>query len=126
MSYNSNFDVESVMKTLGTVSDKYPKGSAEDEALRIAAVALLYVQEIDKLEDYRKYFLDFITGEPLIPDQAFATREEAAEWLANGKVTGGELITIAGQGFSVGGMASKGWTLMRTRLPEEPEPSGSK
>ncbi|KFA89472.1 hypothetical protein [Archangium violaceum] len=126
MSYNSNFDIESVMKTLGTVSDKYPQGSAEDEALRIAAVALLYVQDIDKLEDYRKYFLDFITGKPLIPDQAFATREEADEWLASGKVNGGELITIAGQGFSVGGMASKGWTLLRTRLPEETEPPGSK
>jgi hypothetical protein len=126
MTYNSNFDVESVMKTLGTVSDKYPNGSAEDEALRIAAVALLYVQDIDKLEDYRKYFLDFITGKPLIPDQTFATKGEADEWLASGKVSGGELITIAGQGFSVGGMASKGWTLMRTRLPEEPEPSDSK
>lgn len=125
MTYQSNFDVKSVMKTLGTVSDKYPKGSAEDEALRIAAVALLYVEDIDKLEDYRNYFRDFITGKPLIPSQTFATREEADEWLSSGKVNGGELITIAGRGFSVGGMASKGWTLMRTRLPEEPEPSGS-
>lgn len=125
MSYNSNFDIESVMKTLGTVSDKYPKGSAEDEALRIAAVALLYVQDIDKLEDYRKYFLDFITFKPLIPSQTFATREEAEEWLASGKVNGDELITIAGQGFSVA-IGSKGWRLLRTRLPEEPEPPGSK
>jgi hypothetical protein len=125
MNYNSNFDINSVMKTLGTVSDKYPEGSAEDEALRIAAVALLYVQDIDKLEDYRKYFVDFITGKPLIPDQAFATREEADEWLASGKVNGGELITIAGQGFTVS-IGSKGWVLLRTRLPEEPGPAGSK
>ena len=32
MSYNSNFDVDAVMKTLGTVSDKYPEGSPEDSA----------------------------------------------------------------------------------------------
>ena len=126
MTYNPDFDVESVMKTLGTVSDKYPKGSPEDEALRIAAVALLYVRDIDKLEDYRGYFRDFIAGKPLIVSHVFATREEADACLASGKVNGGELITIAGQGFSVGGMASKGWTLMRTRLPEELESSGSK
>jgi hypothetical protein len=124
MTYNSSFDVNAVMKTLGTVSDKYPKGSPEDEALRIAAVALLYVRDIDKLEDYRGYFRDFVTGKPLIVSQAFATREEAEEWLASGKAKHGDLITIAGQGFTA--LHGKGWSLARTRLPDEPEPPDSK
>jgi hypothetical protein len=124
MTYNSNFDVDAVMKTLGTVSDKYPKGSPEDEALRIAAVALLYVQEIDKLEDYRGYFRDFAAGKPLIVEHAFATREEAEAGLASGKVDDGALITIAGQGFTVV-RGPRGWRFLRTRLPDEPEPSDS-
>ncbi|MFE8596627.1 hypothetical protein [Archangium violaceum] len=76
-------------------------------------------------EGYRKYFLDFITGKPLIPSQTFATREEADEWLSTGTVEIGELITIAGQGFTVS-IGSKGWVLLRTRLPADPEPAGSK
>jgi hypothetical protein len=122
---NSNFDVDAVMKTLGTVSEKYPKGSPEDEALRIAAVALLYVRDIDKLENYRSYFQDFVTGKPLIVSQAFSTRDEADECLASGKVEDGALVTIAGQGFTVL-HGSKGWRLLRTRLPDEPEPPDSK
>lgn len=124
MTYNSNFDVHAVMKTLGTVSDKYPEGSPEDEALRIAAVALLYVQDIGKLEDYRGYFRDFVTGKPLIVSQSFATREEADKWLASGKANHGDLITIAGQGFTA--LHGTRWSLVRTRLPDEPEPPASK
>ena len=124
MTYNSNFAVDAVMKTLGTISDKYPKGSPEDEALRIAAVALLYVRDIDKLEDYRGYFRDFVAGKPLIASHAFATREEADEWLARGKASHGDLITIAGQGFTA--LHGKGWSLVRTQLPDEPEPPDSK
>jgi hypothetical protein len=120
MTYDSNFDVGSVMKTVGTVAAKYPEGSPEEEALRIVSVALLYVRDIQKLEDYRDYFREFVTGKPLIVSQAFATREEADEWLASGKATDGELITIAGQGFSVL-QGAKGWRLLRTRLPDEPE-----
>lgn len=125
MTYNSDFDVESVMKTLGIVSDKYPKGSPEDEALRIAAVALLYVQDIDKLDDYRNYFRDFVTGKPLIVSHAFATREEADAALASGVVEDGALITIAGQGFTVV-RGVKGWRFLRTRLPDEQEPPAAK
>lgn len=125
MTYNSNFDVDAVMKTLGTVSDKYAKGSPEDEALRIAAVALLYVRDIDKLEDYRNYFREFIVGKPLIVEHAFTTREEADAGLASGKVDDGALITVAGQGFTVV-KGPRGWRFLRTRLPDEVEPPDSK
>jgi hypothetical protein len=86
---------------------------------------LLYVRDIQKLEDYRDYFREFVTGKPLIVSRAFATREEADAWLASGNVKDGELITIAGQGFTVS-IASKGWKLLRTRLPDEPEPPEAK
>jgi hypothetical protein len=125
MTYDSNFDVGSVMKTVGTVAAKYPKGSPEEEALRIVSVALLYVRDIQKLEDYRDYFREFVTGKPLVISQAFATKEEADAWLSSGKANDGEIVTISGQGFSVR-ITSKGWKLLRMRLPEEPEPPESK
>lgn len=125
MTYDSNFDVRSVMKTVGTVAAKYPKGSPEEEALRIVSVALLYVRDIQKLDDYRDYFREFVTGKPLVISQAFATKEEADAGLSSGKANDGELITIAGQGFTVR-VTSKGWKLLRTRLPDEPESSEPK
>jgi hypothetical protein len=118
MAYNSDFDVDAVMKTLGTISDKYPKDSPEDEALRIAAVALLYVRDIQKLDEYRGYFREFVTGKPIIVSQTFATREEADEWLASGKATDGELVSIAGRGFTAHHLP-KGWKFLRARVPEE-------
>ncbi len=125
MPYNSNFDVGSVMKTVGTVAAKYSEGSPEDEALRIVSVALLYVQDIQKLDEYRDYFREFVTGKPLVISQAFATKEEAEAWLSSGKANDGEILTIAGQGFVVR-ITSKGWKLLRMRLPDEPESSEPK
>ena len=121
MTYDSNFDVNAVMKTVGTVAAKYPKGSPEEEALRIVSVALLYVRDIQKLEDYRDYFREFVAGKPLVISQAFATKEEADAGLSSGKANDGEIVTIAGQGFVVR-ITSKGWKLLRMRLPDEPEP----
>jgi len=121
MAYDPGFDIEAVMKTLGTISDKYQKNSPEDEALRIAAVALLYVRDIHKLEDYRQYFREFVTGKPIIVSRTFATREEADEWLASGKATDGELVSIAGQGFTAHNLP-RGWKFLRARVPEELDP----
>ncbi|WP_306414345.1 MULTISPECIES: hypothetical protein [Corallococcus] len=48
MAYNSNFDVDAVMGVLGRIGEQFQDGAPEDEALRIAAVALLYVRENGK------------------------------------------------------------------------------
>src|SRR3712207_9053302 len=103
MNYNSNFDVDSVLEVLGTVNEKYQEGSPEDEALRIAAVALLYVRDIQKLDEYREYFRNFYLSaiESVVVSQTFATREEADAWLASGKAHEEELVRIASQGFRV-------------------------
>jgi hypothetical protein len=101
MNFDSNFDVDAVMKTLGTVSDKYPEGSPEDEALRVAAVALLYLRDTQKLDEYRDYFRRFLTHKPVSLARVFATREEAEQWLASGQAKDGNLVSIAGQGFVV-------------------------
>jgi len=122
MGYNSNFDVDSIMEVLKTVNEKYQEGSPEDEAIRIAAVSLLYVREIQKLDEYREFFRQFYTPaiESVIVSQTFATREEADAWLARGNGSDGELVRIAGQGFQViPARKTKGMMFLRTPLPEE-------
>jgi hypothetical protein len=103
MKYNPNFDVDSVLDRLRTVNEKYPEGSPEDEALRVAAVALFYVRETQKLEDYREFFRSFYTPaiDYIVVAQTFATREEADAWLVSGGARDGDLVRIAGQGFQV-------------------------
>jgi hypothetical protein len=125
MTYNSNFDVDAVMKTVGTVGAMYSEGSPEDEALRIVSVALLYVRDIQKLEEYREYFRKFFTHKPVTVSQTFATREEGDQWLASGHAKDGDLVNIAGQGFVVIS-ALHGLKFVATRLPGELEPPDSK
>lgn len=126
MSYNPNFDVDSVLGILGTVNEKYPTGSPEDEALRIAAGALLYVRDLQKLEDYREYFRKGFSParEVVAVSHTFATRGEADAWLASGRARDGELVRIAGQGFRVI-HGRKGLMFLRTPLPEELDPPGA-
>jgi len=122
MRYNPDFDVDSILDILRTVNEEYQEGSPEDEAIRIAAVALFYVREIRKLDDYREFFRSFYTPaiDYIVVSRAFATREEADAWLASGKASDGDLVRIAGQGFQI--MPERkgtGLRFVRMPLPEE-------
>ncbi|SEU28182.1 hypothetical protein [Stigmatella erecta] len=122
MRYNVDFDVDSVLKVLSGINEKYQEGSSEDEALRIAAVALLYVRTAQQLDDYREFFRKFYT--PAIDAvrvvQTFVTREAADEWLSEGTPRDGDLVRIANQGFQViPNRDGQGFRFLRTPLPEE-------
>jgi len=122
MKYNHNFDVDSILDVLRAVNEKYQEGSPEDEAIRVAAVALFYVREVQRLDDYREFFRSFYTPaiDYIVVSQTFETRAEADEWLASGKASEGALVRIAGQGFQViAERKSKGLMFLRTPLPEE-------
>jgi hypothetical protein len=122
MIYNPDFDVDSILDILRTVNEKYQEGSPEDEAIRVAAVALFYVRESQKLDEYREFFRKFYTPaiDYIIPSQVFATREEADESLASGKVKEGELVKIAGEGFrAIPRRDGQGLRFRPTPLPEE-------
>jgi hypothetical protein len=122
MKYNENFDIDSVFETLRAVNEKYPEGSPEDEALRIAATALFYVREVHKLEDYREFFRSFHTPaiDYVVVAQTFETREEAEAWLAHGSAKDGDRVRIAGQGFRViPERKGTGLRFLRSPLPEE-------
>lgn len=122
MKYNVDFDVESVLGVLSGINGKYQEGSSEDEALRIAAVALLYVRAEQKLDDYREFFRNFYTPamDAVRVVHSFATREAADEWLSGGTARDGDLVRIASQGFQViPKRDGQGFRFLRTPLPEE-------
>ena len=122
MKYNPDFSVEAVLDVLRGVNEKYEEGSPEGEALRVAAVALIYLRESQRLNDYREFFRSFYTPaiEHVVVSQTFLNRADADAWLESGEARDGELVRIAGQGFqAVLGLEGVKPTFLRTPLPEE-------
>jgi len=125
MTYNKNFDVETVLRTMEGVSKRHSEGTTEDEALRVCAAALLFVRDdLHKLEEFREFFRKITTPalEGIKVAHTFASREEADAWLASGSATDGQLVRVAGQGFTVIDHGPKGLKLVRVPLPEELPP----
>jgi hypothetical protein len=101
------------------------EGSKEEAIIQLAAISLLYVRRIRKLDDFLKYYQEFFDSSFKVKvSHAFATREEADAWLASGKASDGELVSIAGQGFQVIQLP-KGLKFLRAPLPEELGPPAS-
>lgn len=125
MAYNTNFDVDAVLRTMEGMNKHHFSGTSEDEALRICAAALLFIRdEVNKLEELREFFRK-ITTPAIVGVQVahtFASREEADAWLASGTAKDGQLVRVAGQGFTVVDHGPKGLKLVRMPLPEELPP----
>jgi hypothetical protein len=125
MTYNKNFDADAVLRTVEALSGQHSVGTPEDEALRVCAAALLFVRDdLKKLEEFREFFRKITTPalEGIQVAHTFATREEADAWLAGGTAKDGQLVRVAGQGFTVIDHGPRGLKLVRIPLPEELPP----
>ena len=125
MTYNKNFDADSILRTMKAVSRHHAEGTPEDEALRVCAAALLFVRDdLDKLGEFREFFRKITTPaiEGVQVAHTFASREEADAWLASGTAKDGQLVRVAGKGFTVVDHGPKGLKLVRIPLPEELSP----
>ncbi|WPB76289.1 hypothetical protein KYC5002_45800 [Archangium violaceum] len=125
MKYDKNFDADAVLRTVEVLSRQHAEGTPEDAALRVCAAALLYVRDdLKKLEEFREFFRKITTParEGIQIAHTFATRAEAEEWLASGAAKDGQLLRVAGQGFTVIDHGPKGLKLVRIPLPEELPP----
>ncbi len=119
-----DFDIDSALRLLDAASKNYPPGSREEETVQLAAISLLYIRRIKKLDDFFKYYHEFLDPTFSVHvKQAFATQEEADRWLASGAASAGDLVRIAGQGFQVIQLPA-GMKFLRTPLPEELGPPG--
>jgi hypothetical protein len=119
MTFIPDFDMDDILRTIDSVSQTFPTGSKEEGALQLAAISLLYVQRVGKLDDFRRYYQEFFDPSFKVKvSHDFATQEEADEWLASGKGSHGEFVRIAGQGFQVVQLP-KGSRFLRVPLPDE-------
>ncbi|MFP2930097.1 hypothetical protein ACLESO_33850 [Pyxidicoccus sp. 3LG] len=126
MTILKDFDMDSALRTLDAASKNYPPGSKEESTVQLAAISLLYIRKIRKLDDFLKYYQEFSNPAFSVPiAKSFATQEEADRWLASGTASDGDLVSIAGQGFQVIQLPT-GMKFLRTPLPEELGPPGSK
>jgi hypothetical protein len=124
MAYISEFDLEGVLGILNSIIEKYPEGSKERAAIKLAQVALEYPRHIGKEDDFRRHCKEvFAPSFRVNVSHEFATREEADEWLASGKAEHAEHVKIAGKGFLVVQLPGR-MTFIDRPLPEEMETEG--
>ncbi len=126
MKYDANFDVDAVLRRVQSVSRNYAEGSPDEEALRVCAAALLFVRDqSQKLDEFREFFRKITTPavEGVKVAHTFASTAEANAWLNGGTARDGQLVRVAGQGFTVIDHGpGKGLRLVRIPLPDELPP----
>ena len=125
MAHLKNFEMDEALRTLDAASKRYQESSKEEATIQLAAISLLYIRRVRKLDDFLKYYQEFFDPAFEVKvSHTFATQKDADAWLSSGKATDGELISIAGQGFQVIQLP-RGLSFLRTPLPEELGPPGS-
>lgn len=119
MPYNPDFDLKDMLYALNPIIESYAKDSKERAATELAQLALYYIQQTQKEEDFRR-FHKFCTDTNFTIEVAheFATQEEAYQWLASGKAKDRERVKIAGNGYMAVEVTGK-LRLMIAPLPEE-------
>jgi len=102
MPYIPDFDTDTILDILNSISQKHPEGSPERDAIELAQIALIYPRHTRKEDDFRRFYRDFLDPSfKLKVSHEFATREDADKWLASGQVEDAERVRIAGKGFMV-------------------------
>ncbi len=114
-------DLEEMICFLNPYIENHAEGSKERAGFTFAQIALLYIRDKVKKEDFEEYRKKFLPGYWPKFDivQEFATREEADKWLASGKGNDSDRVKIAGKGFMVNRVYSGRLVFMIAPLPEE-------
>ncbi|WP_375756504.1 hypothetical protein [Corallococcus exercitus] len=119
MSKEPEIDVEDVLAVLNAETQRHEKGSREWKALQLAAICLVYVRHMNKLDDFTTYYREILDPNFKIKvERDFATRDEAEAWLKTGEALHRMQIRIDGKGFLVVQLPGR-LTLMNNPLPEE-------
>nr|WP_242544939.1 hypothetical protein [Corallococcus sp. NCSPR001] len=112
-------DVEDVLSVLGEETQRHEKGSREWGAFQVAAICLIYVRHMNKLDDFTRYYREILSPDFKIKvERDFETRTDAEAWIKEGTAEHGMHIRIAGAGFLVVQLPGR-LTLMNAPLPEE-------
>jgi hypothetical protein len=126
MTNPEEFEIDATLRILDAASKNFPPGSKEESTVQLAAIALLYIRRIKKLDEFLKYYREFSDPTFSIPvAQIFSTQEDADKWLGSGAASDGDLVRIAEHGFQVIQLPG-GMKFLRTPFPEELSPPDSK
>ncbi|MCY1080130.1 hypothetical protein [Archangium lansingense] len=115
------FDLEEVIYFLNPFIENHAEGSKERRAFALAQIALLYIRDRVKRDEFDKYYRScFAIPFTVEVAHEFTTREEADQWLASGNAKDSERVKIAGKGFMVVDVSGR-LRFMIAPLPEELE-----
>jgi hypothetical protein len=113
------FDLDEAIHFLNPFIEDHAEGSKERRAFGLAQIALLYIRDRVKRDEFEKYYrLFFAIPFTVEVSHEFATREEADHWLVSGNAKDYERVKIAGKGFMVVDVSGR-LSLMIAPLPEE-------
>lgn len=102
MAFIPDFDIDDIITTLNSASDKLAEGSKERDAIELAQIALLYARHIHKESEFVRYYKQhFDPHYSIRVTHEFSTRAEADLWLASGKADETLRVKIEGKGFMV-------------------------
>ena len=115
-----DFDIDAVLRVLGSLADERGGSLEEARALRVAAVSLVFLRKEGKVDQYREFFRKFHTPatEVIKIAHTFATREDAMTWLQGPSASPGTLVKIAGV-THIAATAPEGLIFVRTLSPQE-------
>ncbi|WP_434388339.1 hypothetical protein [Melittangium boletus] len=93
-------DLDEMLLVLNAVIRRCAEGSKERDATELAQLALLYIRESGKRDDFTRYRERCVnTSFTIEVSHEFTTWEEAELWLASGQARHAEHVKIAGKGF---------------------------
>ena len=94
-------DLEEMICFLNPYIENHAEGSKERAGFTFAQIALLYIRDKVKKEDFEEYRKKFLPGYWPKFDivQEFATRQEADQWRASGQAKHRDRVKIAGKGY---------------------------
>lgn len=119
----TSLDLEGILSTLQSISDRQEKDSQEQAVVQFAAISVLYALHLGKLDDLYTYYQE--TLDPSFKLQlarTFTAQEEADAWLSSGQAHEGDRVLIEGKGQQVVRL-KRGLRFIHAPLPEELEPS---
>ncbi len=102
MAYIQDFDLDDIISTLASASERHAESSKERDAIELAQIALLYTRHLRKQDDFARFYREFFDPSFKVKvSHDFRTQEEADNWLASGNASEAERVRIDGKGFLV-------------------------
>jgi hypothetical protein len=122
MTYIPEFDLDAVISTLDSISQRLTLDTQERDAIELAQIALLYTRHIRRQKEFATYYKEFFDPSFKVKiAHEFATQAEADAWISSGSATEAARVKIAGKGFQVAQLPTGRLMFIHAPFPQELE-----